>query len=468
ENSTSIPIGKPISNTSVYILDNNMQIVPKGVPGELYIGGDGLARGYWNRPELTNEKFVANPFSSDPKERLYKTGDIVKCLADGNIEYVGRIDNQVKLRGYRIELGEIEETLKQHEVIKDAKVIIREDEPGDKRLVGYVISSEKLSNNVWIGYLKGKLPEYMVPSTLVYLETFPLTPNGKIDYSSLPMPQSTDYILDDYTPPSSLIEKSVAEIWKDVLRIENLGIHNNFFELGGHSLLATQVISRINKEMNINLPLRVLFEHNTIAKFAHYIETANHDYKKIDSHVEIKNISKEKEALPLSFSQQRLWFLDQLDSGNSAYNVPIVLQVNGTLNYKALKQAVSKIIARHEILRTSFKVIGEKAIQWIHPSKDMDIPILQFKNEEEIMQVIEQRIWEPFDLEKGPLFRAELICQAENQHILCMCIHHIIFDGWSRDIFLKELTELYEHYSKGKEHSLKKLPIQYADFSYWQ
>jgi acyl carrier protein len=270
-NATTVPIGRPVANTEIYILDPHLNPVPTGVAGELHIGGDGLARGYLNRPELTEEKFIANPFSTESGARLYKTGDLARYLPDGNIEFLGRIDNQVKIRGYRIELGEVEAVLAQHPAVQQAVVLAREDTPGDKRLVAYVVSANGLAILSYDlrNYLQRKLPDHMVPSAFVFLDSLPLTPNGKLDRKSLPAPgQSRPELEDDFAAPRTPVEETLANIWADVLKLEKVGVHDNFFRLGGHSLSATQVVSRMRNAFAVEVRLRQIFESPTVAEMA--------------------------------------------------------------------------------------------------------------------------------------------------------------------------------------------------------
>ena len=330
-------IGRPIVNTQVYILDGSLNPVPVGVAGELHIGGDGLARGYLNRPELTAEKFIHNPFSADPTSRLYKTGDLSRYLPDGNIEFLGRIDHQVKIRGYRIELGEIESVLRQHRSVPEAVVLAREESPGDKQLVAYVVFNrdEVCTVSELRSFLRGKLPDYMVPSAFVALDSLPLTPNGKVDRKALPAPdQIRPELQASFVAPRTPIEEIIAEVWAEVLKLGKVGIHDNFFDLGGHSLLATQIISRVRDAFQMDIPLRTLFEKPTVAGLAERFEEI-HQKKQGLQILPLLPVSRDKD-LPLSFAQQRLWFLDQLEPGSTVYNVPGTVRIRGQLNVAAL------------------------------------------------------------------------------------------------------------------------------------
>ncbi|MEG4234725.1 amino acid adenylation domain-containing protein [Microcoleus sp. Pol11C3] len=471
-----VPIGRPIANTQLYILDRSLQPVPIGVTGELHIGGDGLARGYLNRTELTTQKFIPNPFSNQPGSRLYKTGDLARYLPDGNIEFLGRIDNQVKIRGFRIELGEIEAVLMQNRAVQDAVVIDQEYALNDKRLVAYVVPSQEqvLSISELRRDLKQKLPEHMIPSAFVQLEAVPLTPNGKVDRRALPVPDGTRSNLEEtFVPHLTPFEEVLAGIWSEVLRLEWVGIHDNFFELGGHSLLATQVISRVREAFGVELPLHTLFEEPTLAGLAKSVETASRAEKGSLQALPISPISREGD-LPLSFAQQRLWFLDQLMSGTPLYNLPNALVLKGSLNVTALEQSLSEIVRRHEALRTTFSAVNGQPIQVIHAPVTLLLPIVDLRELPETEREVEaQRLateegQRPFDLVNEQLLRVKLLHLGEEEHLLLLTMHHIVSDGWSIGVFMRELTALYEAFSTEKSSSLPELPIQYADFAAWQ
>ena len=488
----STPIGKAISNTQVYILDSNLQPVPVGVAGELYIGGNGLARGYLNRPELTEERFIPNPLIEvrsispsaspappassapysllpTPYSLLYKTGDLARYLPDGNIEFIGRIDNQVKIRGFRIELGEIETALAQHPDILQNTVIVRQDNPGDKQLVAYIVPNQDISSNNLRSYLQEKLPSYMIPTAFVQLEQMPLTPNGKINRKALPAP---DYSVTeiDFTPPTTPTQQQLAQIWSQILKLDHIGIHNNFFELGGHSLLATQIISRIRQELAIELPIRTIFESPTINQLAEKIETEN---QTVDSRT-IQPVTK-KENLPLSFAQQRLWFLAQLEPDSYVYNIPIAHRLTGKLNFAALEQSLRAIIARHESLRTNFLVKDGQPTQIIHNQIDdwqLTTTNLEHLSPEakqaQVENITTQQAQQPFNLTQDCLFRAQLLILDKEEHILLLSMHHIISDGWSMNLLWSELIALYQAFSNNQTSPLSSLPIQYLDFAVWQ
>ncbi|SMO63679.1 amino acid adenylation domain-containing protein [Melghirimyces algeriensis] len=468
-----VPIGRPIANMQLYVLDEFMQPVPIGVQGELYIGGIALADGYHNRPELTAERFVPHPFSNQPGDRLYKTGDMVRYLSDGNLEYMGRVDDQVKVRGYRIEPGEIEAVLLQHSRVAEATVILREDTPGDQRLVAYVTVSE---GNEWNArdvqqHLAERLPSYMVPQTIMVLDAIPLTVNGKADRQQLP-PPTQEQTEGEYVAPRTLTEKRLATIYQDVLNVEKISAEDHFFARGGHSLLAVQVISRIRNMWNIELPVRALFEAPSIAELAEQVdETVSESTEKVPL-VPVERT----EALPASFAQQRLWFLEQLEGTSALYHIPLPLYIEGRLNQKALTSAIQEIVQRHEILRTTFKEVDGDVVQDIAPAPSgWHIPLIDLSGEEgvelrseRVQRLIYQLAEETFDLAEGPLFRSHLVKLSDVEHLLVLNLHHIISDGWSNNILIQELTQLYEAFAEGQSSPLPKLAVQYADYAVWQ
>jgi amino acid adenylation domain-containing protein len=467
-------IGRPIANTQIYILDNHLQPVPIGVPGELHIGGAGLARGYLNRPDLTREKFIPNPFSDEPQARLYKTGDLARYLPDGNIQFLVRRDHQVKIRGFRIEIGEIEAVLSQHPDVREAVVIARDDQPGNKRLVAYVVPNQELGATAseLRRLLKEKLPDYMVPSAFVILKEMPLTPNGKVDRRGLPAPDSSQRSLEtSFVPPRTPTEALLAAIWSDILGLE-VGIHDNFFEVGGHSLQATQVISRLREAFCVELPLRRLFESPTIAELSEFIEAVRRDDQS-QMMSSIQPVSRDGE-LPLSFAQARLWFLDQLEGGSAAYNMPAAVWLNGQLNVAALEMAVQEIVQRHEVLRTTLKIGNGSPVQVIAPTLTVTVPVvdLQALPEEEqsalVRRLATEEAQQPFDLSNGPLLRVTLVRLGQESHVLLVTVHHIVSDGWSMGIFIREVAALYEAFCTKAPSPLPELPVQYADFAHWQ
>nr|WP_279637144.1 non-ribosomal peptide synthetase [Corallococcus praedator] len=470
---TTVSIGQPIQNTTAYVLDGTMQPVPVGVPGELYVGGEGLARGYVGRPELTAGRFVPNPFGQG--DRLYRTGDMVRWLSNGTLDFVGRKDTQVKVRGYRIELGEVEAALSQSAGVSESVVVVRDDGAEGKRLVAYVTAEEgaELEASELRSHVKQRLPEYMVPSAYVVLDALPLTPNGKVDRKALPAPEATvATALHGYEAPRTPTEELLAGMWAGVLRKERVGIHDDFFELGGHSLLATQLVSRIREALQVELPLRELFESPTVARLAQRVDVARADAAGIQA-PPLKRAARDG-ALPLSFAQQRLWFLDQLEPGSTVYNVPSVVRLSGTLDVAALEHGLDALIRRHESLRTTFRIEGGSPVQVIDPEGRARLDrvnlgtLPEAQREAEARRLSQEAAQRPFNLEHGPLLRTTLLDLSEQEHVLVLVLHHIISDGWSMGILVHELTELYEAFSQGQPSRLPALPVQYADHAVWQ
>jgi amino acid adenylation domain-containing protein len=466
-----VPIGRPIANTQIYLLDYHLQPVPIGISGELHIGGVGVARGYLNRPDLTDAKFIPNPFSNQPESRLYKTGDLARYLPDGNIEYLGRIDHQVKIRGFRIELGEIETVLCQHLAVREA-VVVQENQS----LVAYVVFHQNAAHSIneLRNYLQQHLPEYMIPSAFVLLDSLPLTPNGKVDLRALPVPEQTRPELEQtFVAPRSPTEEMLAGIWVKILGIKQVGIHDNFFDLGGHSLLAMQVISQVRKAFGLEIPLRNLFASPTVAELAKHIERGMKAKPESNSVPSLKPVDRNQE-LPLSFSQQRLWFLHQLDPYSTAYNGSDLVRLQGTLNVAALEESINEIVRRHEVLRTCFAIVEGRPIQKI--ISELRIPVLIvdlqhlkiIEREQEVQRLEAKNAQQPFDLTQAPLLRLLLLRLSAEEHILLVTMHHIISDAWSAGVFIKEVSALYEAFSNGKPYQLAELPIQYADYAVWQ
>ncbi|HEX8782811.1 MAG TPA: amino acid adenylation domain-containing protein, partial [Steroidobacteraceae bacterium] len=371
-----VVVGRPLANTRIYILDGHGQAVPVGVPGEIHIAGEGVSCGYLNRPELTAEKFIPDPFAAQPEAKMYRTGDRGRFLGDGRIEFQGRVDNQVKVRGYRIELGEIETVLGQHPGVQECVVTAREDVPGDKRLVGYVVGAggERADAAELRAWVKQRLPEYMTPVAFVTLERFPLSPNGKVDRKQLPAPEYVRPELSRaYQGARTPAEEVIAGIWAEVLKLDQVGMEDDFFELGGHSLLATQVVSRIRQAFGVELPLRAMFEAPTVAGLAARTETLAGSAEGLEA-PPITRVARDG-ALPLSFAQQRLWFLDQLEPENPLYNVPHIVRLTGGLNARVLEQALDEIVRRHETLRTRFESVDDQPVQVIAPQLKVPLEI---------------------------------------------------------------------------------------------
>jgi amino acid adenylation domain-containing protein/non-ribosomal peptide synthase protein (TIGR01720 family) len=481
---TSVPIGKPINNTQFYVLNDYLQPVPIGVPGQLYIGGAGLAKGYFNKPELTAEKFIEQLSIINYQlsiSRLYKTGDSVRYLPDGNLEYLGRIDYQVKLRGFRIELGEIESILMQHPSVKQAVVTLYKNQD-DEKLIAYVIPSSEISQNELRQFLQGKLPGYMIPSSYMMLEEFPLTPNRKIDRKALPNPEKNHIQSQNFVAPRNPIEENLVNIWSDILGVEQISIEDNFFELGGHSLLATRVISQIREVFEVELLLRKLFETPTIVGIAEAITTKKSELIK----PKIEKIERQ-DKLPISFAQQRLWFLSQLEPENPFYNIPAAIQINGELDILLLERSFQEIINRHEVLRTAFLTVEGKPVAQLSSVNEFTLEVIDLCHSTEIVQakqvekIAREEAQNPFQLDKPPLLRVKLLRLDSQSHVILITLHHIVADGWSMGVLVKEVALIYQEETSPpspllvKERGVRKdkvrlneLPIQYADFANWQ
>jgi len=477
EGTINVPIGRTLGNKQVYILDKYFRPVPIGIPGELHIGGVGLARGYLNRPDLTAEKFIPNLFNSDVGERLYKTGDLARYLPDGTIEFLGRIDYQVKVRGFRVELGEIEAVLNGHPVVQMATVVATEDELEKKRLVAYYTIKNDVEQIPSItdlhNYLKGKLPDYMIPSVFMMLDAFPLTQSGKVDRKKLPKPEAGRPELGkEYVAPRTPTEELLASIFSQLLDVDKIGIYDSFFELGGHSLLATQLLSRIKEFFQIPLELREIFESPTMFDLGRKIDDLRLTAKGIPV-PPLVPVSREEE-LPLSFAQQRLWFLDQLEPDSAFYNIPTALRLMGSLNFDALERGVQEIIRRHESLRTTFKSKDGKPYQVIANELELIIEkidlgsLSESERETEILKLAREDAQKPFNLSEGPLLRFTLLQVDEEDYVILFTMHHIISDAWSVGVLIREVATLYEAYSTEKPSPLSALPLQYADFAHWQ
>jgi amino acid adenylation domain-containing protein len=471
------PIGKPIANAQVYVLDDALQPVPVGVTGELYIGGAQLARGYLNRPEQTAERFIPHPFDHDGGGRLYRTGDLARYSADGVLEYAGRRDLQVKVRGFRVEVGEIEAVLKQHGSVKQAVVTVREDEAGRKRLVAYIIAAQTSAPPTSAElrrHLKDKLPEYMIPSLFLRLDALPLTNSGKVDRRALPAPApGHEEREEEYVAPRSVVEEMLAAIWSDVLGGVRVGVNDNFFELGGHSLLATQVMSRVREAFGIEIGLRRLFEQPTVGELAERVGEELGAGGAVVPRVE--RAEREGDEMPLSFAQQRLWFLDKLEQGSSFYNLPSTVRICGaTLNVSALEKSLRQVTQRHEVLRTTFTIIEGQPVQVISPESQFTLPLSDLghlpptQRNAEAQRLAREEARRPFDLAKGPLIRARLLRLSTAEHVLLLSMHHIVSDGWSLGLLIRELAALYAAYASGAESPLEELSLQYGDYAVWQ
>ncbi len=462
----TVPIGKPFSNTKVLVLTKNLKLCPIGVPGQLYITGDGVARGYLNNPELTKEKFIPNPFSKSGYSVMYGTGDLVKYLPDGNISFIGRVDNQVKIRGYRIELGEIENILHQCNLVSQVVVLAREDKQGNKQLVGYIVPEGDYDRDSILSYLKQKLPDYMIPAVMMELESFPLTANGKIDRNALPDPDAGELLSNQYVAPASDAEAKMATIWQDVLEEDRVGINDDFFVLGGHSLLAVRLVSAIRKAFVVEMPISDIFDYPTVRLLAAQVQ-------QLSETILLTPIKPEPRPsnIPLSFSQERLWFIDRLE-GSVQYHRPAIIKLKGILNNQALNQAFGSVVSRHEILRTVYIESEGQALQVIKEEGEFVLQYIEgasyLNNQQGLQLQIEQLIKAPFNLAADDMMRAAVINLSAEEHILVITMHHIASDGWSTSIFVKEILELYAASVENRPPDLLPLPIQYADFSIWQ
>lgn len=475
-----IPIGRPIANTQFYVLNQYQQPVPVGVPGELNIGGAGLSCGYLNRSELQAERFIPNLFNNNPTSRLYKTGDLVRYRPDGNLEYLGRIDHQVKVRGFRIELGEIESILSQYPGMRENVVVVRGDKPGSEHLVAYVVlnSDQALTITELRRFLETKLPNYMVPTAFVRVDKLPLTPNGKVDRQALPAPEwsSQQNREQTYIAPHTPIEEVIAGIWTQVLGVEQVGVDDNFFEQGGHSLLATQLISRLRNAFHIELPLRQIFECPTVVALAVSIEAMKQSREGLQA-PPIVPVPRQQN-LPLSFAQERLWFLEQLEPNNTTYNNPSAVRLTGFLNIRALEQSLNEIVQRHEVLRTTFTTVNGQPVQVITPTLTLKLPVVNLQElpeterEIEVLRLAVQEADQPFDLAKDILLRVKLLKLGETEHVVLLTMHHIVTDAWSTGILIRELSTLYQAFCSEKsdlrQAILPELSVQYADFAHWQ
>jgi non-ribosomal peptide synthetase component F/acyl carrier protein len=468
-----VPIGRPIANTRVYLLDGLMRPAPVGMRGELYIGGDGLARGYLGNAKETAARFVPDPFSTEPGARLYRTGDFARQRADGVVEFLGRRDNQVKVRGFRVEPGEVEAALREHAAVNECAVVVRADETGEGRLVGYVArrAGHEVSGEELREYLAGRVPRYMVPAVVAVLERLPLTANGKVNRAALP--EVTAERPDGAGErPVGEIEEVIARLWEQVLGVEGVGRRENFFEVGGHSLRATQLMSRVRETFGVQVPLVVLFELPTVADLAAAVEDALRAGSSLTAPPVVA--APRTGPLPLSFAQQRLWFLDRLMPEAASYNVPVAYRIGGRLEVAALERSLNRIVERHEVLRTTIAVIGAEPSQIVRPESPLTLEhvdlagLTEEARAEAVRREIESESRRPFDLERGPVIRARLLRLAGEEHVLVVTMHHIVADGWSVGVLARELSAFYEAEAGGAEARLPGLPVQYADYAAWQ
>ncbi|HKG78331.1 MAG TPA: amino acid adenylation domain-containing protein, partial [Pyrinomonadaceae bacterium] len=470
----NIPIGSASAANTLYVLDRHLQLVPFDVAGELYVGGAGLASGYLNRPGITADRFIPNPFSDDSGARLYRTGDLVRRLADGNLEFLGRVDHQVKISGYRIELGEIETALHVHPSVRECAVLALADYRGEKRLVAYVSfwPEQEINGRELRAFLKQSLPEYMAPSVYISLPALPMTSNGKLDRRALPPPETAVEADEAYVAPTTPTEEVVANICAEVLGLKRLGRHENLFDVGCHSLLATKIVSRLRAAFQSELSLLHVFKTPTVAGLARAVETNQSSEHYLDA-PPLRPFEGDGQA-PLSFTQERLWFLSQLDPTSTSYSVPRALRIKGKLDVKALEETFCEIIRRHEILRTTFPTVDGTAVQMIHPPQPVAIAVLDFsglaeaEQEDQLHRVILEEGARPFDLERGPLLRLKLVRCGPEHHVLLLTEQHLIHDGWTQGVLIRELLSIYTAFSAAQRSPLPELPIQYADFTLWQ
>ncbi len=473
---SSIPVGRPIAGSQVFILDQTQQLCPLGVIGEIYVRGNYISDGYFKHSQDGQQAFLQNPLHNAFPERVYRTGDLGRWLPDGTIEFFGRRDQQVKIRGMRVELEEIEAVLQQYEGVRSCAVIAHPDEQGEQRLVAYITPAQSTlhtpASAIQI-YLRQHLPDYMCPALIITLEELPLTASGKVNRHALPTPD-WKYLDTEtyYVAPRTPHESIIADIWSELLHLPQIGVYDNFFALGGHSLLATQVVARIRNLFKQELPLRNLFETPTVAGLACSVE----QQRASDQDVQASPIvhRQQVEYLPPSFAQQRLWFLDQLLPGTTLYMLPLFLRINGALDLVALEKSFHDIVRRHEILRTSFVLVDGQPTQQIVEQSSLALSITDISHltaterEQEIQSQMREEETQPFDLAREPLWRARIVRCHTNEHILLISMHHIISDAWSTSIFFQELAHFYAHHVHDKPVNLQSLPIQYADFTLWQ
>ncbi|HEX2091791.1 MAG TPA: amino acid adenylation domain-containing protein, partial [Longimicrobiaceae bacterium] len=468
----NLPVGRPVENARVYVLDDEGNPVPMGVPGEMYVGGEGVARGYLGQPELTAGRYLPDALSGEAGGRLYRTGDRVRWLADGNLEFLGRMDQQVKVRGYRIEPAEVEAVLRGHASVRDAVVEVREDAHGEKRLVGYVVPEGGRPSAAELrAHLELHLPAYMVPGAFVELDALPLTPHGKLDRRALPAPGTV--ARESRVAPRTPVEEILGGIWAEVLGIEQVGATDDFFELGGHSLVAMRVISRIRATLGVELPLRALFETPTVAGLAGRVATVRREGPGTEAPPLVPG-PRDVAPLPLSFAQQRLWLVHRMDPESAAYNMPSALRVHGRLELRALERALSAVLRRHEALRTRFPAPHGEPVQQIERARPAALPVVDLaglpeeRREFELERLSAEEARRPFSLATGPLLRTTVLRLGDTDAAVLFTLHHIVSDGWSIGILIREVSALYAAFSRGEAPDLPELPVQYADYAAWQ
>jgi amino acid adenylation domain-containing protein len=466
-----VPIGIPAANAQIYVLDEQLNPVAENVVGELYIAGDGLTEGYLNREELTRERCIENPFV--PGKRMYRSGDLARRLPEGGLELLGRRDDQVKFHGHRVELNEIRSNLNKHPQVRDSVAVVSKDKNGNDVMIAYYVSRQELEAGQLRSFLAEHIIEETIPNIFAHLKKLPLTLNGKVNLQALPtlaeIKQTQHRVFD---APRTDIEKMLAGIWSHALNVEQVGAHDNFFELGGHSLIATQLISRVRKAFDVDVQLSALFESPTVAGLAAKIEAI----RSAERHVTtppIERVSRDGD-MPLSYAQQRLWFLDQLNPGNTSYNIHKSVRLEGRLDIPALEQTLTEIVRRHESLRTTFPARNGSPAQVIAPAEAFKLEVVNLEafapdeREAQAHRLATEEGGRPFDLSCDPMLRARLLRLGAEEHVLLFTMHHIVSDAWSMGVLVREVTALYEAISKGQLSTLSELPIQYADFAHWQ
>ncbi|MEW5930501.1 MAG: amino acid adenylation domain-containing protein, partial [Gemmatimonadota bacterium] len=467
------PIGRPVANTRCFVLDGWMRPAPVGVPGELYVAGDSLARGYLDRPDATAEKFLPDPFSGGAGGRMYRTGDRVRWLPDGALEFLGRTDHQLKVRGFRVEPGEVEAALERHPGVREALVHAREDAGGERRLVGYVVPRPGAAPSPaeLRAHLASALPEHMVPGAFVLLDAFPRTPSGKADRRALPAPDAAAG--GGFEAPRTPVQEVLAAAWAEVLGVERVGLADDFFALGGHSLLAARVVSRVRDALGVELPLPALFEARTVAALARRVEALLHAGDGAEA-PPLAPVPRDGAPLPLSFGQQRLWLLQRMEPGSAAYNLPYALRVRGPLDEGALERALTDVAGRHETLRTRFPEQGGEPVQRIEPARPVRPPRVDLSRlpeparDAELARLADAEARRPFDLAAGPALRTALVRLGARDAAVLLTLHHVVCDGWSLGILVNELSAAYAARARGERARLPELPVQYADFAVWQ
>ncbi|HEX2187808.1 MAG TPA: amino acid adenylation domain-containing protein [Longimicrobiaceae bacterium] len=465
------PIGRPLAAARAYVLDGRGEPAPAGVPGELYLGGGGVARGYLGRPGPTAERFVPDPFSRVPGARLYRTGDRARWRLDGELEFLGRVDRQVKVRGVRIEPGEVEAALAAHPAVREAVVEARGDAPGGRRLVAWLVAEEGAAPSAGElrAHLAARLPEPMVPGAFVTLERLPLGASGKVDRRALPAPGGGGAA---YVAPRTPTEEELCAVWAEVLGVERAGATDSFFELGGHSLLVMRVVSRVRRTLGVELPLGAVFEAPTVEALAPRVE-ALRAAGAGDALPPVVPVPRDR-PLPLSFAQRRLWFVHRLAPDSPAYNMPGAVRLRGAPDPAALRGSLDLLVRRHETLRTVFEEHAGEPVQRVLPPAPVPLPGVDLerlppgRREAEARRLAAAEGLRPFDLGRGPLLRVLLLRLADDDHVLCFTLHHVVSDGWSMDVLLREVSESYAALARGGEPRLPELPVQYADFAAWQ